>query len=102
MQGTPAAPTGLCSSSSLFHGASLAVQYFTPLLEEGAKAQPEEGSRLSVLANLSSRTGSISENKFGGWYSYRASKAALNQCEWLVGKEENRCAQGFCNCDAIS
>lgn len=27
---------------------------------------------------LSARVGSISDNKLGGWYSYRSSKAALN------------------------
>ncbi len=32
-----------------------------------------------VLASLSARVGSISDNRLGGWYSYRASKAALNQ-----------------------
>lgn len=28
---------------------------------------------------MSARVGSISDNTLGGWYSYRASKAALNQ-----------------------
>jgi len=32
----------------------------------------------SILAFLSARVGSISDNRSGGWYSYRASKAALN------------------------
>ncbi|MEM8540911.1 MAG: SDR family NAD(P)-dependent oxidoreductase [Pseudomonadota bacterium] len=32
-----------------------------------------------VFAALSARVGSISDNELGGWYSYRASKAALNQ-----------------------
>lgn len=31
-----------------------------------------------VLAALSARVGSISDNRLGGWHSYRASKAALN------------------------
>lgn len=34
--------------------------------------------RRSVFAVLSARVGSISDNRLGGWYSYRASKAALN------------------------
>jgi NAD(P)-dependent dehydrogenase (short-subunit alcohol dehydrogenase family) len=38
---------------------------------------PREGK--SVFATLSARLGSIGENRLGGWYSYRASKAALNQ-----------------------
>jgi len=33
----------------------------------------------TVVANLSARVGSISDNGLGGWYSYRMSKAALNQ-----------------------
>ena len=32
-----------------------------------------------TAASLSARVGSISDNRLGGWYSYRASKAALNQ-----------------------
>ena len=31
------------------------------------------------MAALSARVGSIGDNRLGGWYSYRASKAALNQ-----------------------
>lgn len=34
--------------------------------------------RPAVFATVSARVGSISENSLGGWYSYRASKAALN------------------------
>ena len=33
----------------------------------------------SVLGVLSARVGSIGDNQMGGWHSYRASKAALNQ-----------------------
>ena len=32
----------------------------------------------SVMATLSAKVGSIEDNRLGGWYSYRASKAALN------------------------
>jgi len=35
--------------------------------------------RPSVFAALSARVGSIGDNRLGGWHSYRASKAALNQ-----------------------
>jgi NAD(P)-dependent dehydrogenase (short-subunit alcohol dehydrogenase family) len=35
--------------------------------------------RRAVFAALSARVGSISDNGLGGWYGYRASKAALNQ-----------------------
>jgi NAD(P)-dependent dehydrogenase (short-subunit alcohol dehydrogenase family) len=32
----------------------------------------------SVFATISARVGSITDNRLGGWYGYRASKAALN------------------------
>ena len=35
--------------------------------------------RPTIVATLSARVGSIGDNRLGGWYSYRASKAALNQ-----------------------
>lgn len=33
----------------------------------------------SIFATLSARVGRIGDNRLGGWYGYRASKAALNQ-----------------------
>ena len=35
-------------------------------------------SEPSLLATISAKIGSISDNRIGGWYGYRASKAALN------------------------
>lgn len=49
-------------------GPALVLRYFTPLLDK------ERG----VMAMLSAKVGSIGDNRLGGWYSYRASKAALN------------------------
>ncbi|NVK72801.1 short-chain dehydrogenase [Marinomonas sp. CT5] len=37
-----------------------------------------QGKEATQVALFSARIGSISDNKTGGWYSYRASKAALN------------------------
>lgn len=51
-------------------GPALVARYFLPLLDPKERA---------VLAFLSARVGSISDNRLGGWYGYRASKAALNQ-----------------------
>jgi NAD(P)-dependent dehydrogenase (short-subunit alcohol dehydrogenase family) len=51
-------------------GPALVLKHFLPLLAKDGRA---------VLAALSARVGSIGDNKLGGWYSYRASKAALNQ-----------------------
>jgi NAD(P)-dependent dehydrogenase (short-subunit alcohol dehydrogenase family) len=51
-------------------GPALIMKHYLPLL-------PREGK--AVFATLSARVGSIGDNELGGWYSYRASKAALNQ-----------------------
>ena len=51
-------------------GPALLMKHFLPLL-------PRDGK--SVFATLSAKVGSIGDNRLGGWYSYRASKAALNQ-----------------------
>jgi len=44
----------------------------------------------SVIANLSARVGSISDNGLGGWMSYRSSKAALNQATRTMALELKR------------
>jgi NAD(P)-dependent dehydrogenase (short-subunit alcohol dehydrogenase family) len=49
-------------------GPVLVLRHFAPLLAAGP----------SVYAKLSARVGSISDNRKGGWYGYRASKAAMN------------------------
>ncbi len=47
------------------------------ILRHAARLLPKDAR--SVVAVLSARVGSIGDNQIGGWYSYRASKAALNQ-----------------------
>ena len=49
---------------------------------------PREGR--SVFAVLSARVGSIGDNQLGGWYGYRASKAALNQIVRTLAIEAKR------------
>ncbi len=44
----------------------------------------------SIFAALSARVGSISDNQLGGWYSYRASKAALNMAIKTLALEIRR------------
>ena len=51
-------------------GPALLMKHLLPHLPERGKA---------VFAVLSARVGSIGDNRLGGWYAYRASKAALNQ-----------------------
>ena len=47
------------------------------VLRHAPRLLPRKGR--SVVAALSARVGSIGDNGFGGWYGYRAAKAALNQ-----------------------
>ena len=46
----------------------------------------------SVFASLSARVGSISDNRLGGWYAYRASKAAQNMITKTLSIELGRIA----------
>lgn len=47
------------------------------MLREAVRLLPRD--RRAVVAALSARVGSIGDNRAGGWYGYRAAKAALNQ-----------------------
>jgi len=66
-------------------GPALLMKHFLPLL-------PRQGR--SVFATLSAKVGSIGDNRLGGWYSYRASKAALNQLVHTSAIELRRRAPG--------
>jgi NAD(P)-dependent dehydrogenase (short-subunit alcohol dehydrogenase family) len=46
--------------------------------------------RVARLAVLSARVGSIGDNGLGGWYGYRAAKAALNQLVRTASVEASR------------
>ncbi len=62
-------------------GPALVAKHLLPLL-------PREGK--SVFAALSARVGSIEDNHIGGWYAYRASKAALNMVIRTLSIEQAR------------
>jgi len=51
---------------------------------------PKAKRPTSIIVNLSARVGSISDNELGGWYSYRLSKAALNQATRTMAHELKR------------
>ncbi|HSN72532.1 MAG TPA: SDR family NAD(P)-dependent oxidoreductase [Steroidobacteraceae bacterium] len=61
-------------------GPLLLARYLEPALSHGGRA---------VFASLSARVGSIADNRLGGWYAYRMSKAAQNMAlrtlsiEWV-------------------
>ena len=58
-------------------GPALLIKHFLPLLR----------NERAIFAKLSARVGSISDNQKGGWYGYRASKAALNMMLQTAGIE---------------
>ncbi|WP_145182816.1 SDR family NAD(P)-dependent oxidoreductase [Pseudomonas sp. URMO17WK12:I11] len=58
--------------------ASFATNAFAPILLL-KHLMPLLRQQPTTFAALSARVGSIGDNRLGGWYSYRASKAALNQ-----------------------
>ncbi|MGF1498536.1 MAG: SDR family NAD(P)-dependent oxidoreductase [Elainellaceae cyanobacterium] len=61
--------------------AVLLAKHLLPVLKHGDR---------SVFATLSAKIGSIGDNRLGGWYGYRASKAALNMFMHTVAIEYSR------------
>ena len=67
-------------------GPALVLRYFAPLLDRNH----------GRLVFLSAKVGSISDNHLGGWYSYRASKAALNMLVKTAAIELQRLKPHVC------
>lgn len=69
----------LCALSIETMAANFRINAMGPalLMKHFLKRMPREGN--VVFATLSAKVGSIGDHRLGGWYSYRASKAALNQ-----------------------
>ncbi len=109
IQNSKAAPLRLCIvASGILHGENLAPEKsISKLTAENMRANfesnfmapsliakhmlplmPKEGK--SCIAALSARVGSISDNRLGGWHSYRASKAALNMMLKTISIEAAR------------
>ena len=65
-------------------GPLLVAKHLYPLLRH---------ERRAVLASLSARVGSIGDNRLGGWYAYRASKAAQNMGTKTLALELKRVAR---------
>ena len=65
----------------------LLLKHLLPLLR---------GQHACTAAALSARVGSIGDNRLGGWYSYRASKAALNQLLHTASIELSRLNPNSC------
>ncbi|KAL0352739.1 UNVERIFIED_CONTAM: C-factor [Sesamum angustifolium] len=66
-------------------GPILVVKHMWPLLKVGGGTGTDRDH--AIVANISARVGSIGDNGLGGWHSYRASKAGLNQLTKTVSVE---------------
>ncbi len=62
-------------------GPALLMRHFLPRMATGERV---------IWAKLSARVGSIEDNRKGGWYGYRAAKAALNQLLQTAAIEATR------------
>lgn len=62
-------------------GAVLLAKQMLPLMKHSDR---------SVFASISAKVGSIGDNQLGGWYGYRASKAALNMLMRTTAIEYSR------------
>jgi len=62
-------------------GPAIVAKHFIPKLDKEHR---------TIFAAISARVGSIGDNKKGGWYSYRASKAALNMIMKNISIETSR------------
>lgn len=60
--------------------------FFLPRLADALSPLLRHGDP-SILASVSARVGSITDNGMGGWYSYRASKAAHNMLLKTLSRE---------------
>ncbi|KAJ3211648.1 hypothetical protein HDU67_004371 [Dinochytrium kinnereticum] len=78
-------------------GPVLVMKHFSTLFAAPSKDVDASGSKSlqsilpkPICANISARTGSIGDNRLGGWYSYRISKAGLNQATRTASVELGR------------
>lgn len=58
----------------------LLAKHAAPLLKATGTTAAKNTTDTRIFATISAKVGSIEDNRLGGWYSYRASKAALNMC----------------------
>ncbi|KAA8899425.1 hypothetical protein FN846DRAFT_176708 [Sphaerosporella brunnea] len=83
-------------------GPLLVLKHFSQFLprQEGERGEGEGGGGeeegINIWANVSARLGSISDNRRGGWYSYRASKAAVNSITktFDLHLQQQKCGDG--------
>ena len=76
-----------------------AVNSVGPLMAAGALLPAQSRKRRFTFVALSAMVGSISDNRLGGWYGYRASKTALNQ---FIKTLANECRFKYPNASIVA
>ena len=71
-------------------GPLFVAKHLQDMLETKGPAAKKSKRAAAVFATLSARVGSIEDNRLGGWYSYRISKAAQNQLTRTAALELKR------------
>lgn len=79
------APLGQLESQDLLD--TFAINAVAPLMVAQACLPLLLKGERPVIANITSRLGSIADNASGGWYSYRAGKAALNMINACLARD---------------
>ncbi|KAE8152265.1 hypothetical protein BDV25DRAFT_170665 [Aspergillus avenaceus] len=82
-------------------GPMLLMKYLVPFLPNRSTPPLDSETRLpshAIYAMMAARVGSVSDNRMGGWYSYRASKAGVFQ----LAKTLDLYLQGRCGDRAVS
>jgi NAD(P)-dependent dehydrogenase (short-subunit alcohol dehydrogenase family) len=69
---------------------SFAVNAFAPILLVSEILPALRRARAPKIVHVSARVGSVEDNQLGGWYGYRASKAAQNQLTRTLAIELKR------------
>lgn len=90
----PEKALGQCDKSALSR--VFEVNSIAPLMVAKAIIPLMPRRRQAHFTALSAMVGSISDNRLGGWYAYRASKAALNQFMRTLSVECQRSHPGLC------
>ncbi len=72
------------------------VNAFAPILLAKALLPLMRRDQPGMFASISARVGSIGDNRMGGWYAYRASKAAQNQLVKTLAIELHRSHPKLC------
>lgn len=74
----------------------LVAKHFSKRFKRALSSASAIGEMTAQFATVSAKVGSIEDNRLGGWYSYRCSKAALNMAVKNISIEWSRTMPSVC------